>query len=727
MENVTNGVTCGRNALTKDILKTIFHSVNDAILIHDLNGKVMAVNQRMCDIYEVAEGEVVGKTIHETFSYDENAKAQLTKIWEKVLDGQCQLFEWQARRPKSDTGFFVEVFLRRISMKGKDVILATVRDLDQKRQLAAQISESEERYRSLFENFRDGIYRSTVDGKFLSVNTALVEILGYDSKEELLSIDIAKDLYVSSKDRPSAQDRDGIHVHRLKKKDGSQIWAESNSWVMYDENHQVSYYEGIVRDITERKRVEDTLDAERKRLAITLKSIGDAVISTDDKGGVIMMNKVAEELTGWRNGDALGKPLEEVFYIINEYTRKRCENPVEKVLRTGNIVGLANHTSLISKDGTEYCIDDSAAPICDKEGNIIGVILVFRDVSIERKRHRKIEYLSFHDKLTGLYNRVYLEEELKRLDTERQLPISMIMGDVNGLKLVNDAFGHDLGDILLSKVAQILKSVCRSEDIIARWGGDEFVILLPKADSEVAADICKRITAVCRRHNKDPVKPNISLGYAVKDESSQDIFNVLKEAEDWMYRKKLMDSRSARSSIIASLENSLYERSHETTEHALRIGKLASQLGKAIGISESDMDDLALLAKLHDIGKISVPDEVLLKDGPLSSREWKTMKRHPESGYRIAVASDGLAHIADAILAHHEWWDGSGYPNGLKGEQIPIIARILAIADAYDVMTNGRPYKKAISNDQALKKIGECAGTQFDPGLVEMLLKLKSK
>lgn len=268
-------------------------------------------------------------------------------------------------------------------------------------------------YSSLFENSIDGIYRSTIDGKYLDANTALIGMLGYDTKEELLSIDIKKDLYKNPDDRPPTDKRDRVFETQLKKKNGEVIWVQISSKVCLDEDNQV-YYEGIVRDITENKK---NLD--------------------------------------------------------------------------------------------------------------------------------KIKYLSFHDKLTGLYNRAYFEEELKRLNTKRSLPISIVFGDLNGLKNINDTFGHKEGDKLLCKVSKILKKCFRTEDIIARWGGDEFIIILTKTGISEAIKMINRIKKKCAESMFHSKPISISLGISTKDRYSKNIDRIIKQAETKMYEAKFL-SRSLR-------------------------------------------------------------------------------------------------------------------------------------------------------------------------------------
>lgn len=361
-------------------------------------------------------------------------------------------------------------------------------------------------------------------------------------------------------------------------------------------------------------------------------------------------------------------------------------------------------------------------PVLNPDGTLKEVIMACEDYTDRKTNEMKIMYLSFHDRLTGLYNRAFFEEELKRIDVERQLPLSIAMGDVNGLKLVNDAFGHQEGDRLLRKIADVLRQSCREEDIIARWGGDEFIILLPQTDIKTAANICERIKRNAAAVETTPITPSMALGYATKENTSQNIMDILKKAENDMYLNKLLESKNTRNAIISSLENTLWDRTVETREHTERMQRIALRMAAGMGMRKHDADKLMLLAKLHDIGKIGIPGEVLRKPSSLVPEEWDAVKKHSEIGYRIVNASPELSIIAEEILSHHERWNGQGYPRGLKGDEIPQLARIISIIDAYDVMTHETPYKPPISHEQALYELQRNAGLQFDPKLVEIFV-----
>ncbi|MCX7668192.1 MAG: diguanylate cyclase, partial [Atribacterota bacterium] len=387
--------------------------------------------------------------------------------------------------------------------------------------------------------------------------------------------------------------------------------------------------------------------------------------------------------------------------------------------------GKPEEGEVTARNGTIW--HQKAYPILDENGKVFRVVEVSINITERKKAEERIRYLSFHDTLTGLYNRFFFQEELRRLDVPRQLPLSIIMGDVNNLKLINDAFGHEAGDELLRTIALVLLRSCRKEDIVARWGGDEFLIVLPKTPSEVAREVIERIRRLCQEESERAGKNiplSISLGCATKEKKEEAIQDIISEAESRMYRNKLVESRSARSVLIVSLERSLWEISEETEVHSQRLKNIALKMGAVLGLSDAELDTLELLARLHDLGKLGGSRAILSKPGPLTEKEWEEMKRHPEIGYRIAQASPELLPVAEGILTHHERFDGSGYPQGLRGEEIPLVARIIAIVDAFDAMTSIRPYRRPLTREEAFQEIRRNAGTQFDPFLVEVFFKV---
>lgn len=466
----------------------------------------------------------------------------------------------------------------------------------------------------------------------------------------------------------------------------------------------------------------DEISVERLLFKTTLHSLGDAVISTDRDGNVDIMNAVAEKLTGWNSSEAKGIAFESVFNIINEFTCEKCPNPVEEVLDTGKVVELANHTILIKKNGDRLSIEDSAAPIKDENGEISGVVIVFRDFTEKKEKLERIQYLSYHDQLTGVYNRNFFEDKLHLLDATQNLPYTIVMADVNGLKLTNDAFGHQKGDQLLRCVASILKKECREGDIVARIGGDEFVLLLPSTSSNEAEKIIKRIHRSVEDENKDRIIISISVGWETKVHPHQMIDEVFAKAEEHMYRKKLIDSQSMRNRTIKVILQTLNQTNKREKIHSEKVSHLSRQIGVAMNLDGEILKELEIAGLMHDIGKIAINENTLNKTGKLTENEFKEIKRHPEIGYHILKSVDAYTNLSDYVLSHHERWDGKGYPRGLSGEEIPLVARIITVADAFEAMTAERPYRKSVSKNEAMIEIRKCSGTQFDPSVVDVFV-----
>ena len=420
-----------------------------------------------------------------------------------------------------------------------------------------------------------------------------------------------------------------------------------------------------------------------------------------------------------------------------QYSKSIC--PSTPFIYISGFIGEELAVELLKLGATDYVLKDKLARLVfsieralkesrevdEKQKRLLELISTNEELV---RKNNEIIYLSNHDLLTNLYNRIYFESEKNSLNTARQLPISIITGDINGLKLINDGFGHSKGDEILIEVSKLLKKCCREEDIIARIGGDEFGILLPNTDSQTAQLICNRIDETCQEHvvSGNQIYTSISVGHATKTNVGELIDDIFRASEESMYRKKLFQSKSAHSSIIASIKTTMFEKSHETAEHAERLVQLSKMIGLALSLNEQQLDELELLATLHDIGKMGINDNILIKKEKLNDEEWMEMKQHPAIGFRIAQATTDLIPIANFILCHHERWDGKGYPQGLMGEEIPLLSRILGVVDAYDAMTFDRSYRVAMTKNEAIEEIKKNAGSQFDPSIAELFIKMIS-
>lgn len=336
----------------------------------------------------------------------------------------------------------------------------------------------------------------------------------------------------------------------------------------------------------------------------------------------------------------------------------------------------------------------------------------------------RILELSYRDHLTGVYNRRYFEEELDRMDKREFLPLAIIMIDVNGLKLTNDAFGHLLGDKLLKIVASNIQNCFTSDGFVARIGGDEFVVVCPNCDHDKAEEMVNRLYHITTRDKLENIIISISAGWEIRTSLTQTVRDVFIKAENHMFRKKLVESQSMRNQTIQVIMQTLSEKSEREKRHSVQVSEWSRKLGEAMKLNPQLVKELEVAGLVHDIGKIAVHEEVLNKPGSLTEEEYDEIKKHSESGYQILKSVDAYSSLAEEVLAHHERFDGKGYPRGLKGDEIPLIARIICVANAYEAMIADRSYRKGMSHESALEEIVRCSGAQFDPARTEAFLNL---
>jgi diguanylate cyclase (GGDEF)-like protein/PAS domain S-box-containing protein len=509
-------------------------------------------------------------------------------------------------------------------------------------------------------------------------------------------------------------------------KDGRQLFIGFDGKVGYDVAGNFKQTHCILQDITNQRKAEKALiESEEKYRRIT-ESVSDVVWTADLNLNTTYVSPSVVKLLGESAEAHIARSLDEKFVpyslkevqlILSQELEKEKDPTIDK--NRTRIVEAEHYRA----DGSVIWISMHISFLRNENGEIIGFQGVSRDITQRKKVERELLYLSNHDHLTGLYNRRFFEEKLAKVDTEQNLPLSIIMCDVNGLKLVNDSFGHDSGDELLKNAAITIKNACRDEDVLARIGGDEFVIILPKTTAIETVHIANHIKELASKQKVSSIELSISYGYDTKTNMKQPIIEIIANAENHMYRHKLYERSSIRSKTIDLIMNALFEKSNREAMHSNRVSSICLSIATYMNFDKDAVHQMRIAGLIHDIGKIGVDEKILNKPGSLTIDERRNIERHPEIGWRLLSSTNDFSELAQFVLNHHEKWDGGGYPNGIKGESIPIEARIIAVADAYDAMTSKRSYKSGLDKKSAIDELMRCAGTQFDPKIVDVFVK----
>ena len=499
--------------------------------------------------------------------------------------------------------------------------------------------------------------------------------------------------------------------YRIITKSGDVRWVEE--WVIHerDESGNLLHEKGILRDITDSVIISERLKSSEARYKELFDNASAFIFTISESDAITTSNRSFSQLLGIETDNQtnienintyfstafITKLAGKSFYT---YCLSRIEEKVEVefLLPTGYKMHIELSNRVIKH------------PQKKDEIQLVGT-----DITEKKFAEEKIKYLSTHDPLTGLNNRLSFDEKLVDLDLKGERGICIIVGDVNGLKMVNDAFGHRYGDQLLVAISEILNTIFDDEDFITRLSGDEFAIITRKRD---IPKWIKKIDESCKALDRFPFIVDISLGFAIKKDTHQTLDNLFREADHSMYRSKLRRSRRIKLDMIESLKKQLEIKSIETAYHSRRMTKIASDFGKFIGLNDIHMEELTLAVSVHDIGMVSVDKSLIDKPGKLTESEFNEVKKHAEIGYHLLIATPTLANVGEYVLSHHENFDGTGYPQGLKGNEIPYIARIIAVVDSYESMTRERIYHGAIGHDKAISELERLSGKRYDPKIV---------
>lgn len=717
--------------------RNIIQSIEDGYFEVDLAGNFNFFNKHLHQSIGYSANEMLGLNYRAIM--DEENGEKVLRAFNRVYTTGKPLKElgWYVIR-KDGSKMFVESTILPIKQNG-DIIgfRGLIRDISERKKSEEALQDSQNNLRkqvnylnTLIDNLNEMFITYDADGLISFVNKRTFDVLGYKPEEaigkeitDFVAEEHKLDVFRSVSDRLIYGGNSSYELHLIHKK-GERRLIKLNASPIVDENGTIVGGMVLAEDITVEKMALEQLKFSEARYRAIVEDQTELICRSLPDGTITFVN---EAYCRYFNLERELIYKTKFLDMVHADDLKNVQACIDSL--SPEVPVRAVEHRVIMASGEIRWLHSTHRAIFNEKNVLIDYQSVGRDITERKIAEDQLRYLSSHDTLTGLYNRFYFEEQMKRVEKSNVAPVGLIMCDVDGLKLVNDTLGHDEGDELLKSVANVISGCFRKDDIVARVGGDEFAILLPNSERNILESAIKRIRENVSNYNQvSPRVPlSISIGCAVRYDLNKPMLELFQEADNNMYREKLHSGQSARSSIVQTLMKALEARDFITEGHADRMQSLVVNMAEALNLSNQRVNDLKLLAQFHDIGKVGVPDSILFKEGPLTQEEYEIMKRHSEIGHRIALSAPELVLIADWILKHHEWWNGSGYPLGLSGEAIPLECRILAIVDAYDSMTNDRPYRKAMSHQQAIKELLRNAGKQFDPTLVRYFVTMMSE
>ena len=663
------------------------------------------------------------------------------------------------------------------------IIASAIAIEEERRLIGESLREKERQQEAILNNIPDIAWLKDRDSRFIAVNEPFGKACGLAPKDLVGKTDFEcwpKNLAESYR----ADDTEVIRTGKRKvieepidDKEGKMLWLETIKTPVFDEKGEVIGTTGISRDITVRKKFEFQLKESEEKFRRIFESANDAIFISDIQTGEILdVNKQAENLMGRSRKELIGinqtrlHPPEEV-----ETYRENFLNIIKAAKESGNSQNPSREAEILNSKGERIPVYISAS-ILELEGKKM-VQGIFRDISelkrIEREK-KEAEALALIDPHTQLYNYRYLQRRIYsefELAKRRATPLSILMVDIDYFKSVNDTYGHEYGDTVLQEFAIVLQHASRGIDVVTRFEGEGFAIILPDTEGKGALTFADRIQRIIKKHRfgANKVKLRISIGIcSYPEDGVATVDHLLTNADkcvrfakeqggdtisvcSQLHKKKAApvpvdaDSQKRLSNItnkfldllrrnkqntieaVYALAHTVGAKNAYTEEHSEEMVKLSTEIGKKMNLTDQELDDLKHGAMLHDIGKLGIGEKILLKRGKLTKKEFEVIKKHPQIGADIIRPVHFLRDVVPIILHHHERYDGYGYGSKLKGDEIPIGARIIAVVDVYQALVSNRPYRKAYSKREALKIIKEESGTHFDPKIVAIFMGIVAK
>ncbi len=739
----------------------ILGQITDALIAVDTDWRYTYVNAAAAQAFGLDPATLIGQRLWDVFPQAEGSDFHRDCLRaareQRLVEGEEYFPAWN------------RWYAHRVFPSPGGIAILT-RDVTESKALEDERRRSEQRFRSLVTATAQIVWRYLPGALAPEDNDDWRAFTGQTS-EQVASGGWVASIHPDDRQRvidtwQSALAADQIYSvqFRLRRHDGEYRDVWDRAVALRDTSGQIQEWVGITIDMTDQRRAERTLQELSTLQRAILDSAEHSIITAGTDGLVRTFNPAAERLLGYSAEEVIGKmsaehwhdPLE-IAARAQDLTRAvgRPVLPGFEMFAITTRRGVAHERewTYIRKDGVRIPVSLSVTALRDSSGAVTGSLGIARNIT-ERKaweaeRERLLTdalHRADRDPLTGLFNHAVfhqkLAEEAARAYANKR-PLAVAMLDMDNFKFFNTVYGHLAGDQVLRQVAQTLRETSRASDVLARFGGDEFALLLPgtgRVDAnELAATLQARMArSVFQPTPDDPAVPlSLSIGVAVIPEEAGTHLDAVRLADDRLRASKtgrwgevseaarltslLRETRDG-FSLLDDLVTAVDNKDRYTRRHCHDVLTHALRLARHIELSPAEEEALTIAALLHDLGKVGVPDSVLRKPGPLTDHEWTLMRRHPLMGAAIVASVPGFDDALDAIRFHHERPDGAGYPDGLRRDAIPHLARILAVADGYSALTSDRPYRAALPHDDACALLQQNAGTRWDAPLVAAFL-----
>lgn len=695
---------------------------DDQKVIEMLNNEIVVyANQTMLHQLKSRECNIVGKSLMEIFDYPiEN----LLREYKRLLKNQRITIKSQEVMSNGEVVWIEGNYVTMCNDKNEILgHFGSRRDVTDRVAIEQASDQSQYLLNYIIENDRTAVAVHDKELRYVYVSQKYID--EFDLRDKKLIGEKAYDLFPDTPKKWKETYNRALEGEVVQKSEDLIVGNNQKQWWIrwecrpwYDINGAIGGIIVYVENINEEKRISGILKENELRLNALFSQAAIGISYGPINHVFKQVNQKLCEITGYSSDELsvlsfsnICHPMDLKDYV--QLRTKLLKNEIEDFMLESRF--FKKNKEIIWANVTYSLIESDE--VVDKY-----ILMVFEDITKRKEIEEKMIFLNYHDQLTGVYNRRFYEEEMRRLDTSRNLPMSLIVADANGLKLINDAFGHIQGDKMIQTIANVFVEECRSDDIIARIGGDEFVVLLANTDFEAAQGIAKRVHRSLKSKSIHQAPITISLGIATKKEKSKDILDVFNQAEAMMYREKLEHRSGMMSSTIQVILDTFFRENEYEKKHAHRVSEMCHEVGKHMRFDEHDLEKLRIAGLMHDIGKVNIPSSILNKVTKLNKHDWEEIMRHSEIGYRILSAVSEFAEVSEFVLAHHERWDGTGYPKGLKKERIPVASRIISVVDAYDTMVSNNTYTGSHPQDEALAELNRMKGLQFDPHVVEVFI-----